>query len=325
MRIIIVGIGAIGGTVAGALTRSGADVVAVARGRQLEAMRARGLTLRTPEETFTVDVPVVGHPGEIDFRPDDAILLTTKGQDTEGVLHDLRDAGVTDQPIFCLQNGVANEAKALRLFPNVHAVTVMMPALYLTPGEVAVHSLPKHGLFYLGRYPSGSDEADRAVAELLEAANIAVRVKEDPMAAKYGKLIMNLSNIIGAALGQGAGPQEIRDRVQAEARAVLAAAGIAWEDVGMDHPDRKANMNFTRVPGIENYGTSTMQSLERGTGSVETDWLNGEIAYLGRLHGVPVPVNAYLTGLGARMAREGLAAGSIPVEEMEAGISAQEA
>jgi 2-dehydropantoate 2-reductase len=39
-------------------------------------------------------------------------------------------------------------------------------------------------------------------------------------------------------------------------------------------------------------GGSTWQSIERGLPSVETDYLNGEIVRLGRLHGVPTPVNA---------------------------------
>ena len=38
-------------------------------------------------------------------------------------------------------------------------------------------------------------------------------------------------------------------------------------------------------------GSSTWQSLARGAGGIEVDYLNGEIGLLGRLHGVPTPVN----------------------------------
>ena len=96
-------------------------------------------------------------PAEIDWRADDAILLTMKTQDTLPALERLRAAGVAGQPIFCVQNGVANERMALRRFPNVHGVTVMMPASFLSPGEVAAFSTPRHGIFDIGRFPRGSD------------------------------------------------------------------------------------------------------------------------------------------------------------------------
>lgn len=319
MRIVIVGTGAIGGGVAAALARSGQEVVAVARGAQLEAIRTKGLHLRTPSINDVVRFDTVASVSEIEFRPDDMILLAMKGQHTEGALEELRAAGVMDQPIFCLQNGVANERKALRYFPNVHGITVMMPATFVNPGEVVVQSQPRIGLFYIGRFPQGSDAADAALAEALTKADIAGFVKSDVMETKYGKLIMNLSNILSAALGEAA-TDDLRTRLKDEAVAVLEAAGIGWEDVGLDHPDRKAHMNWTQVPGFKGVGTSTAQSLARGTGSVETDWLNGEIAYLARLHGVPAPVNTYFAGLGARMAREGMAVASVPLAEVEAGI-----
>ncbi|WUJ19490.1 hypothetical protein OHS70_07955 [Streptomyces sp. NBC_00390] len=41
-------------------------------------------------------------------------------------------------------------------------------------------------------------------------------------------------------------------------------------------------------------GGSTWQSLVRGTGSIETDHLNGEMVLLGRQQGVPTPVNEVL-------------------------------
>jgi len=52
-------------------------------------------------------------------------------------------------------------------------------------------------------------------------------------------------------------------------------------------------------------GGSTWQSLRRGTGTIETDYLTGEIVLLGRLHGVPTPANQALQVAAAEMARTG--------------------
>jgi 2-dehydropantoate 2-reductase len=201
MRIIVYGVGAIGGTVAAALTLSGQPVIGIARGTQLAALQANGLLLRTPDKTERAVFPCVGDPSEIDVRSDDLILLTMKTQDTLPALERLRAAGVVEQPIFCVQNGVANERFALRRFREVHGVTVMMPATLPTPGEVSAFSTPRHGIFDIGRYPRGSNEHDARLAHALETGNIAAFVTPDVMQSKYGKLLLNLGNIVEAALG----------------------------------------------------------------------------------------------------------------------------
>ena len=317
MRAIIYGVGAIGGAVAAALVSNGVEVIGIARGAQLEAIRANGLRMRSPVYDERVQFECVSDPAEIAFREDDAILLCMKTQDTVAALERLREVGVENQPIFCLQNGVANERIALRRFANVHALCVMLPASFLEPGDVAAWCEPRFGMFDFGRYPSGHDAADEALAAAFRGSMIEPFVADDAMASKYGKLLMNLSNILEAALGRGADYQDISDRLKDEARATYRAAGIAWKDVSATDP-RRDLMRWGEVPGVPRVGGSTSQSLARGTGSVETDYLNGEISLLGRLHGVPTPLNDAMTALGARLAREASAPGSMTAEQLRA-------
>jgi len=322
MRIIVYGVGAIGGTVAAALALSGQQVIGIARGAQLEAIKANGLLLRSPETSVRAHFPCVADPAEIALRPDDAILLTMKTQDTAPALERLRAAGVSRQPIFCVQNGVANERFALRRFPEVHGVTVMMPAAISAPGEVSAFSAPRYGIFDIGCYPQGRNEYDDTLALALEAANIAAFVTPDVMPSKYGKLLLNLGNITEAAFGPDADLKPFNAVLRAEAEAVLAAAGISWRDMGASDPRRDQLMRYQPIEGVKRSGSSTAQSLARGTGSIETDYLNGEIVLLGRLHGVPVPANAYFVELSVRMLRDRLKPGAIPVAQAEAELRA---
>lgn len=316
MRIVLYGLGAVGGTIAAALANAGQDVIGIARGGMLEALRDAPITLRHPDGEIIAHVPVVGHPQDIDFRPDDLICLTMKSQDTADALQALRAAGVRDQAIFCLQNGVANEPAALRLFPNVHGVTVMMPAAYIVPGIVVCHGTPKLGLFDIGRFPSGSDAADSALAEACDASDMGGFVHDDVMASKRGKLLLNLGNALEASLGRGNERGDWPDRVREEAKAVLKAAGLPWDDVGMDMPRRKELMQMGDVPGETRFGGSTSQSLVRGTGRVETDYLNGEIAWLARMHRVDAPLNAFLTDVMAWIAASGGGTGMLSLDEL---------
>ena len=82
MRFIIYGVGAIGGTFAAALAGAGYDVVGLARGAMLEAIKRDGLRFRTPAGDARVSFPCYGAPSAIAFRPDDVIVLAMKSQDT---------------------------------------------------------------------------------------------------------------------------------------------------------------------------------------------------------------------------------------------------
>ncbi len=322
MRFVIYGVGAIGGVMAAKLALAGVEVAGIARGAQLEALRSNGITLRTPGGVEHANFPVGPDPASLKINSGDVIVLAMKSQDTMGALLALRDAGVTDQPIVCAQNGVANERMALRVFPNVYGMMVVMPATFVVPGEVAVFGAPKAGLFDIGRYPGGTDATVTAICAKFEAAGFAAFATDRVMESKYAKLILNLGNVLDAAAGEQPGLMELAGRVMAEGRGVLSAAGIAFGDVGPGDERRKRLVQMQPVAGAERVGSSSAQSLRRGTGSIETDYLNGEIVLLGRLHGVPTPLNAALVRLGARLVAERRPPGSLKLAELEALLRA---
>ena len=75
-----------------------------------------------------------------------------------------------------------------------------------------------------------------------------------------------------------------------------------------------------QIDGAPRGGGSTWQSLARSTGRIETDFLNGEIVLLGRLHGVPTPVNEKLARLGHELVATGAAPGSIAPDDLAARL-----
>jgi phenylalanyl-tRNA synthetase alpha chain len=76
VRFIVVGAGAIGGVVGGRLAQHGHDVVLVARGAHGEAISTGGLLLRSPDDEVRLPIPVVRHPEELAFGPEDVVLRT---------------------------------------------------------------------------------------------------------------------------------------------------------------------------------------------------------------------------------------------------------
>ena len=316
MRIIIYGIGAIGGTLAAALTLAGNEVVGIARGAQLDAIRKNGLRFKTPHLDRVVQFTCVSSPTEVDINAEDIIIVCVKSHDSVAVFQELRKAGVESQPIFCAQNGIANEREAQRYFSDVHGVTVMMPSMFLHPGEVAVFGEPNLGIFDIGCAPSGINDADNVLADLLISANFAAYTSQDIMMSKRSKLLLNLGNIVQAALGLGVNSGDLISRLRSEAEAVYRAQELKWHDVNKPDSTRAELMRVAEISGIERVGGSTLQSLLRNSSSLETDFLNGEIVMLGRLAGIKTPLNTAMTRLGVKVLQDRIAPGSMSLDNI---------
>ncbi|MEV4820300.1 2-dehydropantoate 2-reductase N-terminal domain-containing protein [Micromonospora sp. NPDC049274] len=327
MRYVIIGAGAVGGTIGVRLAEADRDVTVAARGAHLDAIRDRGLTLRQPDGDVTARLAAVDGPGNRPLPADTVLVLTVKSQDTEAALATWVDAPVAGGgtagerlPLVTAQNGVANERAALRLFADVHAVCVWLPATHLDPGVVVANGHPHPGMLHVGRYPGGADDTDRAIAADLTAAGFVAPVREDVLRWKYGKLLSNLGNGLQALLGRDI-PDALAERVRAEGLAALAAAGIPHTSPEEEAAERGDLVQQRPVDGADRSGGSTWQSLARGTGSTEVDHLNGEVALLGRLHGVPTPANVAVQRAVRRAVRERMAAGAFPLAELEKMIA----
>jgi 2-dehydropantoate 2-reductase len=322
-RYVVFGAGAVGGVVGARLRQAGHEVALIARGAHLEAIRSRGLRLLTPVEDVTLEIPAAADPAELGVgREGDIVLLAVKSQDTLGALDQLRAAGATrsgreppEVPIVCLQNGVENERVAQRRFADVYGAYVLAPTNHLEPGVVEATGAKLSGFLYFGRYPSGSDARCQALAETLSGARFVAGAVEDVMRLKHAKLLLNLANVVGALFADAPELSELEERVRAEGEAVLDAADIPHDDPhASDRQTRWRDLGVAAIAGRIRGGSSSWQSLKRGTGAIETDYLNGEISLLGRLHGVPTPLNDALCRLADAHARRGGGPGELTVD-----------
>jgi 2-dehydropantoate 2-reductase len=322
MRFVVLGAGAIGGVIGARLHQSGREVVLVARGAQLDALRTRGLRILDPDGEATFAIEACADPAQVRITRDDVVILAVKSQQTAAALEALRAAAPPEAAVACAQNGVANEAMALRLFPNVYGIAVLCPAACLEAGMVRAYSAPTTGILDVGRYPAGSDDLSAALALALREAGFDAEARPDVMRWKHGKLLDNLGNAVEAICGPDARHGRLGRLAREEGVACLRAAGIAWAE---RDPTRGERVRPREVAGRARPGGSTWQSLARGAGSVETDYLNGEVVLLGRRHGVPTPVNELLQRLASELARSRRPPGCVAEAELLARLAAPSA
>ena len=310
MRFVVLGAGAIGGAVGARLYQKGFDVTLVARGEHGRAL-ASGLVLEAPDETLTLPIPTVSDPAQVAWEEDGTVvLLAVKGQHTEHALTQLTVAPPST-PVVCMQNGVENERRVLRHFPHTYGMCVMCPATQLRPGVVQLHSAPVSGMLDLGCYPTGIDDAGQAIADAIATTTFQSVARADIMRWKYRKLLMNLANAVEALSGPEGRFSPLAREAQREGTEALAAAGIDVASSEEDRARRADNLQLSPTSSGEWQGGSSWQSLARGAGSIEAEFLNGEIVLLGRLHGVPTPVNALLQRLAVHAAAAGCATGLV--------------
>jgi 2-dehydropantoate 2-reductase len=299
------------------LLQHGHEVGLIARGEHGRAIAASGLKVESPDGSITLHPRFVADwPEEVDWRSDDIVLLATKSQDTAGALSHLALCAPASVPLVCVQNGVNNERMALRRFPNVYGVTVMCPAGYLEPGTVVAYSSPIAALLDIGRYPAGQDETAAAISEAFNSSTMESVVRSDIMRWKYAKLLMNLTNAVDALCGPEARSGAAGKVIRQEGIAVLRSVGVDFASEEEDRQRRGNLLQIGDVPGHPRVGSSSSQSLARSTGSIETDYLNGEIVLLGRLNGVATPANERLQRLANQAANEKWPPGSLSEEDI---------
>jgi 2-dehydropantoate 2-reductase len=141
------------------------------------------------------------------------------------------------------------------------------------------------------------------------------------MRAKYAKLLANLANAVQALFGAREDVADLVRLARREGRACLDAAGIEFASLEEDAARRGDLLVTHPIEGAPRGGGSTWQSLERRTGSVEVDFLNGEIVLLGRLHGVPTPVNEALRTWANAAAARRQAPGTADLDEFRSQLA----
>jgi 2-dehydropantoate 2-reductase len=318
VKYVVYGAGGVGGVVGGRLHLAGSHVTLVARGEHLAAIRSDGLVLDAGDGRHRIDVPATDTAAEVGWTDDTVVLLAVKSHQVPVALDDLRVHAPAGVAVVCATNGIATEVTTLRLFARTYAVCVMLPATHLEPGVVVAACHPTPAILDIGRIPGGTDETTAAVARDFRAAGIACEERADVLAWKRRKLLMNLGNGVDASFAQGDAADELAERALTEGERVLAAAGVTLVTAEEDKARRGTILQ--RRHDLERRGGSTWQSLSRGTGDSEIDYLGGEIVLQGRLHGVPTPVNEAIVAATRHLARTGRAPRSLDAAEVLASL-----
>ncbi len=310
-RVVVVGAGAIGGTVGGLLAAAGHEVMLVARGAHGDALADGGLRLRRPGGEQVLRVPVARTPGEVGWRPEDLAVVAVKLQDAEAALDALvAAAGRSVGPrlaVLCAQNGVDGERLAAARFERVLGTVSWMPCAHLEPGVVEAYGDPVAGDFDVGAITPAARGLVAPAAALLRSAGFVVEEVEDVWPLKYTKLLTNLGNVAQVLIADEHERRRVGEAARAEGEEILRAAGIPYAPLSTFVKVRSERVKEAEIAGARRGGGSTWQSHARGK-PLETPWLNGAIVRIAEGIGRDAPVNRGLLEDALAACGAGLAA-----------------
>ena len=291
MRTVIMGTGGLGGYFGALLARAGGDVTFIARGANLQALRERGLTVRSANGDFTLpDVQACADPAgmpEADF-----VLFCVK---TYGVA----DATALLQPVvgpgtvlLTLQNGVDTPTDLQHAFGRgtVLAGITRTGSTLVEPG--VIEQPTRDRAIEFGHLDADGAAALEPVRSLLEAADIPVVVSPDIRKRLWEKLVLisafaGLSALTGLSPNQLLARQPTRSvyaRVMEEAAAVARAADVTLA------PGIAAEI-LAYLDAEGELGSASMAVDFQHRRRTEIEAINGAVVRHGQRLGVPTPVN----------------------------------
>jgi 2-dehydropantoate 2-reductase len=306
--VAVIGLGSIGGVVAGCLRDADRhDILACAR-RPLDR-----LTVERPEGNVTVALRTLTDPGAdpgaapADAAPVDWVLLCTKAYDTASAGPWLRRLCGKATRIAVLQNGIGHAA---RVAPFTAAPVV--PAIVYYNGErlaadrVRLRHVIEHDI-------AVPDDADgQAFAALLAGTPLRVLLSDDFTTLAWRKLLINaVANPLTALTRQRQAVLR-RDDMRALSRAILdEAVAVARADGARLAEDEAVQAQATLLTYPAEAGTSMYFDCLAGR-KLEIEALTGAIVAAGERHGIATPLNRALLVLLSAVsdaARQGGAGG----------------
>ena len=281
--ILLIGPGAIGATLAAWLAQDDRHQLVLAARTPLNSIE-----VNTPSDIIRASPRVITDPRHA--QPVDWVLVTTKAYDSDAAAQWFANATGPKTRLAVIQNGVEHVARFERHFDRARIVPVMidLPADRIAPGRT-VQRGPAHLVV-----PTGENGAE--FLALFERANFDARQTDDFVTAVWRKLCLNSAGAVSAVLLKPAGiahndgVAELMRAIVRECIAVGRAEGATLEDSIPDEIVAAAR----RAPRD---ASNSMLADRRAGRPMEIDARNGVIVRLGRIHGIPAPMNALMVAL----------------------------
>lgn len=292
MRAAIMGAGALGAIMGGRLANAGADVLFIARGAHLAALREKGLAITGSfGDLHLPNVRATDDPaGE---APADLILFLVKGPDSDVAAELIRPLVSDNTGIVSFQNGVSG----IDLLAERYGNSAVLPGTTLVAGSITapgvIQRVGPTNLLNFGEWNGNVTPRAENFKAWLEKAGFQVTLSANSQLDVWTKLTQMASgsaicSLTRLPLRTCATQAETRGLIAEAMREVMALAQARGFAVPADLPEKTLTFWETIDPA---WRTSMGHDLEAGK-KIEIETLSGAVHRLGQQHGVATPIHS---------------------------------
>jgi 2-dehydropantoate 2-reductase len=290
MRVAIMGSGGVGGVFGARLAHGGADVVFIARGEHLAALRERGLSIEGPIPLHLPRVDATDDPaaiGRIDF-----VLFAVKLWDTEAALEQMKPLVGPQTTVISFQNGVEKDRALGRVFDakQIMGGIAYIAATIARPG--VIRQTGRNQRLVFGEFDGVRSDRAKALLEACRRGEIDAAISADIRREIWEKYVflVGLSSTT-AAMRSPIGKIRENPETRAFLLDLMREVVAVGQAEGVALPPDSADERLAFADGLPYEMTSSMHNdLENGR-RLEIRWLAGGVVELGKAHGVPTPLN----------------------------------
>ncbi len=319
MKICVVGAGAIGGYLAVKLAHSGHDVSVILRGKNLEAVRANGMTLQMADGA---QYHALLHATDniASLPPQDVVILGMKAHQVAAVAAGIPLICGPETMVVTAQNGVpwwyfqkhggpyeGRRVEAVDpggVVSSALDIDKIIGCIVYPACEIVAPGVIKHiegNRFSLGELDGESTPRIRLLADALREAGFKAPISSDIRSELWVKLWGNLSFNPISALTHATlagicefGPsRDLAARMMSEAQSVGEQLGVTFK-VSLEK-------RIAGAAAVGEHKTSMLHDIEAGR-PIELDALVASVLELGRIAGIPTPTIEAVHALAALLA-----------------------
>jgi len=294
MRVAVFGSGGVGGYFGARLAQSGEEVIFIARGEHLRAIRERGLRVDSPEGNFVVS------PAQVSDDPAavgtvEVILLGVKAWQVPEAAWAMRPMVGASTFVVPLQNGVEAPMHLASVLGNPHVLGGLchISVYRVRPGYIRHAGIKPHIAFgELDNHPSERAERLRLA---FERAGVWAEIPADIHAAMWEKFLFIASLAgIGAVTRAPAGAIRYLSVTRELLEGAMQEIARLAKAKGVHLPADVIEKTMAYVDSLpENATTSMQRDIVEGRPSELAD-LNGAVVRLGREVGIDTPIHAFI-------------------------------
>lgn len=290
MKVAIMATGGVGGYYGGLLAQTGQDVTFIARGAHLQAIREKGLHIKSVHGDFQI-VPAKATDNPSEVGPVDVILFATKTHQTDEAAKLIKPMVGRDTVILSLQNGIdaADRIGAVAGREHMLGGVTWLSAAIEAPGVIGQYSQFRR--IVLGEFNGRTTPRLNMVCSTLQSTGATVEVSDNILKVLWTKFVfiapvMAMGSLTRVTFGEYRSVPEARAVLTEAISEVAAVAQARGVTLDADVVEKTLAFIDSSAPGIK---PSMQRDVESGKPS-ELESMIGVVVRMGAQHNVSTPV-----------------------------------